>query len=297
VAAAVCVRPGLSLTAPAGRYDPAVQRGTTRADVHIPTVLAIGVVTFAAVTVIHEAGGHGVACILAGGQALAVSSTEMRCDGPEGTARLAVTAAGSVANIVVGLTAMAAGIARGSTRGIWSYVLWLFGATNLFHAGCYMLIGPLTNFGDWAYVARHLQPVVVWIIGISAVGYGLNVVGSRLAARPVWQPLLGVEPGERAARMRLLTRLPFAAAVVVSVAAGLLSPLQPRYALLTSVVAPLVLILLIRLPTWPRREQPVPAVPIATSWAWVVTGAAIGLGFVLILGPGVGSFAGYPIAR
>lgn len=99
-------------------------RPTTRADVHLPTVLAIGVVSFAAVTVIHEAGGHGLACLLVGGKALAVSSTELRCDGPEDGARLVVTAAGSIANIVVGLAAMAAGIALGPAHGVWSYVLW-----------------------------------------------------------------------------------------------------------------------------------------------------------------------------
>jgi hypothetical protein len=101
---------------------------TTRANVHVPTVLAIGVVCFAAVTVIHEALGHGLACILVGGKALAVSSTELRCDGPEDGAHLVVTAAGSIANIVVGLAAMAAGMALGPAGGVWSYVLWLFGA-------------------------------------------------------------------------------------------------------------------------------------------------------------------------
>ena len=269
---------------------------TTRADVHLPTVLAIGVVSFAAVTVIHEAGGHGLACLLVGGKALAVSSTELRCDGPEDGARLVVTAAGSIANIVVGLAAMAAGIALGPARGVWSYVLWLFGATNLFHAGMYMLIGPLTGFGDWSYVARNLEPTLVWTIGITVLGYWVNVVGSRLARRPVWQPLAGVEEQEREARMRLLTRLPLAAALVVSLAAGLLSPLQPRYALVTSLIAPLVLLLLVRLPTWPERDPPAPPVQI-TSWAWVVAGMVVGLGFVLVLGPGLGSFAGYSIAR
>lgn len=269
---------------------------TTRADVHVPTVLAIGVVSFAAVTVIHEALGHGLACLLVGGKALAVSSTELRCDGPQDGARLAVTAAGSIANIVVGLAAMAAGIVLGPARGVWSYVLWLFGATNLFHAGMYMLIGPLTGFGDWSYVARNLEPTLVWTIGITVLGYGVNVVGSRLARRPVWQPLAGVEEQERETRMRLLTRLPLAAALVVSLAAGLLSPLQPRYALVTSLLAPLVLLLLVRLPSWPERDPPAPPVRIA-SWAWVVAGVVVGLGFVLVLGPGLGSFAGYSIAR
>ena len=168
---------------------------TTRANVHVPTVLAIGVVCFAAVTVIHEALGHGLACLLVGGKALAVSSTELRCDGPEDGAHLVVTAAG---------------------------------------------------------------------------------VGEQ----------------ERETRMRLLTRLPLAAALVVSLAAGLLSPLQPRYALVTSLIAPLVLVLLVRLPSWPESDPPASPVRIA-SWAGVV----VGLGFVLVLGPGLGSFAGYTIAR
>jgi hypothetical protein len=59
------------------------------------------------------------------------------------------------------------------------------------------------------------------------LGYWVNVVGSRLARRPVWQPLAGVGEQQRETRMRLLTRLPLAAALVVSLAAGLLSPLQP----------------------------------------------------------------------
>ena len=40
----------------------------------------------------------------------------------------------------------------------------------------------------------------------------------------MWQPLAGVEEQERELRMRLLTELPLAVALVVSLAAGLLSP-------------------------------------------------------------------------
>ncbi len=40
---------------------------------------------------------------------------------------------------------MAAGIVRESVRGRWHYVLWLFGATGLLHAGAYMLISRVFN--------------------------------------------------------------------------------------------------------------------------------------------------------
>jgi hypothetical protein len=81
----------------------------------------------------------------------------------------------------------------------------------------YLLIGPLTGFGDWSYVARKLKPELVWIVGITALG----------------------------------------------------------------------LLLLVRLPSWPERDPPDPPVRIA-SWAWVVAGMVSGLGFVLVLGQGLG---------
>jgi hypothetical protein len=55
-------------------------------------------------------------------------------------------------------------------------------------------------------VAGNLEPQLVWVIGITVLSYGVNVVGSRLARRPEWQPLAGVEAEERETRMRLLTR-------------------------------------------------------------------------------------------
>jgi hypothetical protein len=160
-----------------------------------------------------------------------------------------------------------------------------------------VLIGPLANFGDWAAVARTLQPPLLWIIGFIVLGWQLIVAASRLARRPQWQPLLGTEPAERETRMQLLTRIPLAGALVVSLAAGLLSPLRPQYALVTSVIAPLVLLWLVRLPTWPESEHPDPPVRIAASWTWLTVGVLVGLGFVLLLGPGIGSFEGYSIAR
>ena len=58
------------------------------------TVAAAGLVAYVLVAVVHEALGHGVACLAVAGYASAVSTTELRCDGVAGMSAVIVTAAG-----------------------------------------------------------------------------------------------------------------------------------------------------------------------------------------------------------
>jgi hypothetical protein len=126
---------------------------TTRANVHVPTVLAIGVVCFAAVTVIHEALGHGLACILVGqGAGRLQHGTALRRTrgwSPSGRDRRRQHRQhrGRVGRY---------GRRDGAGPGRWRLVVCAVAVwgTNLFHAGNYLLIGPLTGFGDWSSVAR-----------------------------------------------------------------------------------------------------------------------------------------------
>ena len=264
--------------------------------VHVPTVLAIGVLAYVVTTLVHEAAGHGLMCLALGGDALAVSSTELRCAGLAEDRALMVTAAGTPMNVLVGLATMLFA-ARAPVSGTTRYFLWVFGALNLFHAGSYLLIGPFLGFGDWGAIARSQQPVVAWQIGLTAIGYGLIVLARRLAAQPGWHPLLGAEPQERERRFRHLTRLPFVAALVASVAAGFLSPLRPEFALLTSVVAPCSFLWLIGLPRWSPAPDGSVAEPIGPSVPWIAAGSLAAVLFVVVFGPGLGSFAGHGIER
>ncbi len=97
--------------------------------------------------------------------------------------------------------------------------------------------------------------------------------------------------------MRLLSVLPLAAALVVSVTAGPLSPLRPRYPLVTSVLAPPILLLLVGLPAWPNSDEPDPAVQITASVTWMASGLLVGVGFRTPTGSGPWLFRRIPIAR
>ena len=270
---------------------------TNQINIHLPTIVAIAIVSWVAVTIIHEIIGHGVVCLLVGGDPLAVSTTELYCGDVAGRQYKLVAAAGSLANIIAGLFGFA--LSRVATRSssTLSYFLWLFSSTNIFHAGSYMMIGPFTGYGDWSYVIQGFEPVLLWKIGMTALGYAICILGTRLAALPQWQLLIGQDPDERRTRMQLLTRVPFVTALIVNILAGLFSPLQLRWALTTSLLAPMVLLWLVNLPAWPRSEHPISGVSLPSSIAWLIVGI---LGFILfvgVLGPGVGSFSGHILER
>jgi hypothetical protein len=267
-----------------------------RTSVDVATVAAIGAAAYIAVTVAHEGFGHGLACLAVGGTPSAMSSTELRCDGPSGTPALVVTAAGSVANLVFGVMVLGWTVLRLPRSGTALYLAWVLSSLNLYHAGSYLLIGGLFGFGDWGRVAVGVLPGLGGQILVALVGLGVVLSANRTAAHPLWQPLVGIGD-ERASRWQLMTWPALATALLVSLGAGLLSPLQPQYALVTSAVAPLTYLWLVRLPRWPSRAEPAPPLRIGPSLAWLVVGIVAAITFMVAFGPGVGSFAGYSIAR
>ena len=59
-----------------------------------------------------------------------------------------ISAAGSIANVVVGLPLLAIGARTRSTR--WRYFLWLFAAVNILTAFGYLLFSGIAGVGDWS---------------------------------------------------------------------------------------------------------------------------------------------------
>ena len=271
-------------------------RKSPRLSIDAATVVAAGVMAYALVAIVHEALGHGAACLAVGADASAVSSTELRCDGASGSSALIVIASGSVANVLVGLAAFRAFRAARPGDGRALLLGWLACAWNLFHAGSYLLAGAIFGFGDWGTVASTFEPPIVGQIGVGLIGAAIVFLGQRIATDSLWQPLVGIGE-DRAARWPKITWPALGGGAAASLLAGVLSPLRPEFALLTSVLAPLSLLWLVRLPRWPTAEHPSDAVPIGRSVALLGISLLVAVIFVLALGPGLGSFAGYSIAR
>ena len=72
-----------------------VQHSST---IHRPTLVAIALVSYVIADIVHEALGHGGACLLSGGKAVALSTVHFECS----ISTRFISAAGTCANLIAG---------------------------------------------------------------------------------------------------------------------------------------------------------------------------------------------------
>jgi hypothetical protein len=186
------------------------------------TVASIGIFAFGFEPIVHEVLGHAVACWLTGGKVILISSTAMQT----ASASRLVPAAGPIANIILGLAALAFLRARTTQRAIATNThavvrtasitenadppaasghprlnlthlfLYFFAFANLFLATGYILYSGLINFGDFAAVVAGLRPALFYramLVIIGALGYRYGIAQAArflasLPARPINLP-------------------------------------------------------------------------------------------------------------
>src|SRR5262249_27183431 len=128
------------------------------------TVASIAVIAYAASNVLHEAVGHGGACILVGGAPRLLTSLSFGCDtnGAGAMANKVVPAGGTIVNLLIGgVTALL--YRRGGERSMTArYSLWLFATINLMQGFGYLFFSGVGRVGDWAAVMAGVQPVWAW---------------------------------------------------------------------------------------------------------------------------------------
>ena len=160
-------------------------------------------IAYCLANVIHEAAGHGVACVLVGGHPVRLDSMSFSCAeesvSPGGLRLLA--AGGTVANLIVAAVILTT--RRAAER--WSpaarYFLWLFLAVNVLTAFGYLLFSGVGNIGDWAMVIKGLPVAWLWRLGEIAVGGVLYFVVAPCLLWPGLVPFLGSDPPQRVARL------------------------------------------------------------------------------------------------
>src|SRR5580692_8124550 len=110
------------------------------------TVVAIAVIAYMFGTMLHEAVGHGGACLLTGGSPKEITTVSMDCSVDN---RL-VTAGGTIINVVAGVLLFALGRMTPRTSPRLKYFLWIAMTVNLFAAAGYFGFSGIGGFGDWA---------------------------------------------------------------------------------------------------------------------------------------------------
>jgi len=252
------------------------------------TVIGIALVAYAASNVLHEAVGHGGACLALGGTPLALSSVHFECShaGMSALASRGVSAAGTIVNFIAGALAFAA-LTRipPRTRPHLTYALWLFGTLNVLMGAGYFLFSGIGDIGDWAAVARGTLPPSIWRPTMAVFGAVLYWILARTSARAL-RPLVGSDNLAMRRGRRLAVPAYFAGGLLYCIS-GLFNPVGPILIAISAAAASFggasgLLWLTSLLPHFRADGEPI---ALSRSHGWIAAGAVSALVFVALLGP------------
>ena len=254
------------------------------------TVTAIALVAYATSNVLHEAVGHGGACLALGGKPNVLSSVHFECgvEAISALARRGVAAAGTIVNFVAGAIGLVAFQATNPGRKPHiSYFLWLFTTLNLLMGAGYFLFSGIGNIGDWADVAGGIVSPVIWRPALAVLGGALYFLLARRSGQ--WLGTLVGSDDLSMRRSRLLSVPAYVAGSLLFCISGLFNPVGPVLIAISAAAASFGgasgLLWLTRFTRATTRSAE-PA-ELDRSYAWIVAGCIASVIFVGILGPGI----------
>ena len=254
------------------------------------TVTAIALVAYAASNVLHEAVGHGGACVVLGGKPSVLSSLHFDC-GEEAIGALArrgVAAAGTIVNFIAGAFGLVAFKATSPVRKPHrAYFLWLFTTLNLLMGAGYFLFSGVGKIGDWVVVANGTMPPSIWRPAMAVFGGALYFLIARRSGQ--W---LGALVGGGDLSMRRSRRLSIPAYVaggLLYCVSGLFNPVGPVLIAISAAAASfggasglLWLTQFTRISD--RSAEPA---ELERHYPWIVAGVIVSGVFAGILGSGI----------
>jgi hypothetical protein len=254
------------------------------------TVLGIGAVVYVLAKLVHEALGHGLTCHFSGAAWLGFSSSWNQCDygGVGAWAVRATKAAGTLANLLLGLVALLLLRARPGRPGATIYFWWLLAAVNLFMGAGYLAVDPLFGFGDLTAFLEDLPGAAVWRWVLVATGAGLYALWVIVLLRRLRLLLGGSGASSRREAWRLCLAPYLAAGGALLTVAALWNSEGPLYALTSALATLGGTSALAWMPACVSVRPVEPAgAHVQRSLSWLVAGVlAAGL-CLAVLGPGV----------
>ena len=255
------------------------------------TVIAIAAIASALSTQLHEAVGHGGACLALGGRVTEWGAFYVNCnaDGaPPMVARL-VAAAGSTMNLLTALIAFALLRATPPTRPRARFFWWLMFTVGGFEWAGYYFFSGVSGLGDWGASKDGVFNLVpgwtIWRIVLGCGGFVIYWAWAIVAMRRLTL-LTGADP----AGVRRAWRLSWAAYFTIggmAVAIGLMNPVGLVILLASAVASSFGGASGLMWGPFNIKPGPAAAEPLAIrrSWSWIVAGVAVVLAEGLILGP------------
>lgn len=252
------------------------------------TIVSIATVAYILATMLHEAAGHGGACLIAGGRPTVISTVDMECSVES---RL-VMAGGTLMNLAAGALFFGLGrlIRRPAPR--LQYFLWLSMTVNLFLAAGYFAFSGIGGFGDWAQFVRGLGTEWAWRTGMTLFGAAAYLLAVRVSLLEL-RPLIGSDPKQRVARASLLSKSAYFTGGILACVAGSLNPQGWLLILLAAAASTfggtsgLFWMINLLKGHWIPATSELEPLPVGRSWAWIAAAFVLGIAFVGLVGPGI----------
>jgi hypothetical protein len=246
---------------------------------------ALGVLAYAASMMTHEALGHGVYCLAAGGHNTGLTAWAEECNlhpvGIEAAGPGLQFAAGLLAWLVLRLLPPDAARLR--------YFFWSYMVFDLFISSGYVAFSGVTNFGDAAVIIAGFRPHIVWrgvLILLGAATYYLSMRATALEL----ERFAGTDRGGK--RLFRLVWIPYVAVGVFACCAAALNRTMPASTVIGLAAASSLGagFGMLRLPAMQSRVAtgaPRSSVYLGWSVTWVLAAAVVVAGFLIFIGPGL----------
>jgi len=261
----------------------------TAGDSHDPwTCSAVGAVAYCLSNVVHEGLGHGGACLLVGCRPIQVNAIFFD-HAPVLAGSIAerfIAAGGSMANVVLGLAALAWLRNRPPAAGTARLFLWLLVAVNLLMAFGYLLFSGLGGVGDWVVVTHGLGPEWLSRLALAAIGAVLYFGWLPRLLAPALAPLLAAAQSRRH-DLSVLVRRPYLVGGAIFVAAGLFNPYGMKIVVLSAVAASFGGTSLLAWHPFQVRGNAQERITVRRSRPWILAALVVVAVFVGVLGPGI----------
>lgn len=259
----------------------------------IPTIMAIGIVVFIIKNLIHEALGHGGACLLIGGKPLTLTTAHFDYDAfsVSNAGVRFIAAGGFLANFV------AAGIFLFLFRRFRTqsprlrYFFWLSMSGNFFVGAGYPLFSGMLGIGDLVDVVQGYEPAWAWRALLVLSGLLLYGFGVWMSLREI-VTLIGSHPVQRLKNAFTLTLFPYLAGATVASIGSWLNPLG-AFVIFTSAAASFGgssafawMSQLLKNATW-FPQQSDSSVSIERRTGWIIAAVILAALHIFVLGPGI----------
>jgi len=246
---------------------------------------ALGILAYAASMMTHEALGHGVYCLAAGGHNTGLSAWAEGCNlHPAG-----IEAAGPGLQFAAGLLGWRVLRLLSPDAAKLRYFFWLYMVFDLFISSGYVAFSGITNFGDAAVIVAGFRPHIVWRGVLFLLGAATYYLSMRATALELGR-FAGADRGRR--RLFRLVWVPYVAVGVFACCAAALNRTMPSSTVIglaaaSSLGAGLGMF---RLPAMqPRVAIGAPETSVYLSWSatWVLAAVVVVAGFLIFIGPGL----------